>query len=128
MEPHPAFTHLALGPGEGRISLYALRMMGIRAGPKGIFELELELNGAQPSSQDAPTTAESSSVVPAQEVKAEPDPVAVIKDEVKAAQWPHTLPVTCTIASPPKISAAQYLAHVDPIMMGKVPLPAWPEK
>ncbi|RPD59264.1 hypothetical protein L226DRAFT_441575, partial [Lentinus tigrinus ALCF2SS1-7] len=44
MEPHPAFEHLALGSGEGRISLYGLRMMGIRAAENGIFDLQLELD------------------------------------------------------------------------------------
>ena len=43
MEPHPAFTHLALGPGEGKVSLYALRLMGIRAGMGGCFDLDVEL-------------------------------------------------------------------------------------
>ena len=48
MEPHPAFAHLALGPGEGKISLYALRLMGIRAGAGGCFDLQVELDTVQP--------------------------------------------------------------------------------
>ncbi|KAI0628722.1 hypothetical protein C8Q77DRAFT_1033564, partial [Trametes polyzona] len=44
LEPAPAFAHLALGPSEGRISLYGLRVQGIRPAADGIFDLVLELN------------------------------------------------------------------------------------
>ncbi|KAI0324689.1 hypothetical protein GY45DRAFT_1438900 [Cubamyces sp. BRFM 1775] len=48
LEPSPAFAHLALGQGEGRLSLYALRMIGIRLAPDGVFDLMLELdNGGE---------------------------------------------------------------------------------
>ncbi|TBU57085.1 hypothetical protein BD310DRAFT_574338 [Dichomitus squalens] len=48
MEPDPAFAHLALGPGEGKISLYALRLMGVRAGPGDCFDLDVELDTVKP--------------------------------------------------------------------------------
>ncbi|KAI8999080.1 hypothetical protein BD414DRAFT_476932 [Trametes punicea] len=44
LEPAPAFSHLALGPAEGRLSLYALRMMGIRLASDGVFDMMLELD------------------------------------------------------------------------------------
>ncbi|KAH9890581.1 hypothetical protein C8Q73DRAFT_704850 [Cubamyces lactineus] len=48
LEPSPAFAHLALGQGEGRLSLYALRMIGIRVAPDGVFDLMVELdNGGE---------------------------------------------------------------------------------
>ncbi|RDX52858.1 hypothetical protein OH76DRAFT_1433680 [Lentinus brumalis] len=104
MEPHPAFEHLALGPGEGRISLYALRMMGLRAAENGIFDLLLELD-----TSDA--DAQSSSV-----------------DEVKIIEpsWPSVLPVTCTLAPPPKIPQSNYFAHLDPDRTHA--MPAWSER
>ncbi|KAI0668439.1 hypothetical protein C8Q78DRAFT_1081304 [Trametes maxima] len=44
LEPAPEFTHLALGPAEGRISLYGLRMIGILAAPDGTFDMLLEVD------------------------------------------------------------------------------------
>ncbi|OSD02037.1 hypothetical protein PYCCODRAFT_1459264 [Trametes coccinea BRFM310] len=43
LEPAPEFAHLALGAKEGRLSIYALRMLGIRLAPDGIFDMLLEL-------------------------------------------------------------------------------------
>ncbi|KAI0648357.1 hypothetical protein C8Q79DRAFT_1008688 [Trametes meyenii] len=41
LEPAPEFAHLALGPAEGRISLYGLRMISILAAADGMFDLLL---------------------------------------------------------------------------------------
>ncbi|KAL1947269.1 hypothetical protein VTO73DRAFT_14230 [Trametes versicolor] len=60
LEPAPAFAHLALGPAEGCISLYELRLMYLRPAPDGVFDIVLELDTEDESAP--PPAAEGSSV------------------------------------------------------------------
>ncbi|KAM5542707.1 hypothetical protein V8D89_003668 [Ganoderma adspersum] len=145
MEPHPAFTHLALGPGEGKISLYALRLMGIRAGMGGCFDLDVELDTVQPKANSddeavadgattpaspAPaddissTSASTSTPGPSTTSESDPNPD---DDRAKTPPWASTLPVTCTVAAPPQILHQNYFTHVDPLQMRAHALPAWPD-
>ncbi|KAI9059722.1 hypothetical protein FKP32DRAFT_1595996 [Trametes sanguinea] len=71
LEPAPEFAHLALGAKDGRLSIYALRMLGIRLAPDGIFDMLLELeddDNGRLSLAQAQTQAQSSA--PAQAVTA----------------------------------------------------------
>nr|VWP01465.1 Putative Rab/GTPase [Ganoderma boninense] len=150
MEPHPAFTHLALGPGEGKVSLYALRLMGIRAGSGGCFDLDVELDTVQPkASSDDEAEAEAdelgasvslspapddayvaststSASTPGPETTSESDPNPD-EDRAKTPPWASTLPVTCMVAAPPQIPHQNYFTHVDPLKMRAHALPAWPD-
>ena len=145
MEPHPAFTHLALGPGEGKVSLYALRLMGIRAAMGGCFDLDVQLDTVQPkaSSDDetdpdadaarAISTIEDDAAVASASTSA-PDPLSTSEtdlnpdgDGAKTPPWASTLPVTCTVAPPPQIPHQNYFSHVDPLKMQVYALPAWPD-
>ena len=143
MEPHPAFAHLALGPGEGKTSLYALRLMGIRAGIGGCFDLDVELDTVQPkaSSDDeteadaTPATADDASFAstptptstgPGPSTTPEPDRDPD-HNRAKTPPWASTLPVTCTLAPPPQIPHQNYFSHVDPLKMQAHALPAWPD-
>ena len=191
MEPHPAFAHLALGPSEGRLSLYALRMKGIRAVSQGLYDLELELDGTQPG-PSAPSAAASRAAMNAGQSSAPADiarlsaggpsglnTAPTIPESIAAASgtltttsgpppatrahllalqstntthdsgsahdpppgpqsepddgraktppWASTLPVTCTVASPPKIPCHQYFSHVGVKEGRPHPLPVWPD-
>ncbi|KAI1783417.1 hypothetical protein LXA43DRAFT_903615 [Ganoderma leucocontextum] len=145
MEPHPAFAHLALGPGESKISLYALRLMGIHAGTGGCFDLDLELDTVEPkaSSDDEPeadgdamlaspapasdvSVASTSTSTPGPSTTSESDPDPD-DDGAKTPPWASTLPVTCTVAPPPQIPHQNYFNHVDPLTMQAHALPAWPD-
>ncbi|KAH9918386.1 uncharacterized protein BXZ73DRAFT_105264 [Epithele typhae] len=73
MEPHPAFRHRALGPDGGRLSLFALRVMGVTAASiTGVYDLQMELDGIQSAPPEPPVTPlpSSSSMSPPQEVDA----------------------------------------------------------
>ncbi|KAI0781425.1 hypothetical protein BD413DRAFT_608572 [Trametes elegans] len=65
LEPAPECAHLALGPGEGRISLYALRMMGIRATPDGVFDMLLKTQNTGGEQCGTPTATS----IPAEETR-----------------------------------------------------------
>ena len=113
MKPHPAFTHLALGKGADRISLYGLRMMGIRASENGIYDLELELDSVKEEEDDKPVTLTDT-------MEGSSDQVRIIEPP-----WPCILPVVCTVGPPPKVSVDQYFTHVDPMAMSRHALPVW---
>lgn len=110
MEPHPAFAHLALGKGDGRISLYGLRMMGLRATPRAIFDLELELDSKEEEGDAQGVAGDSETMVRTW------DP-----------PWASCVPVPTILAPPPKLTPDQYFRHVDPIAMSQHALPVWHE-
>ena len=145
MEPHPAFAHLALGPGEGKVSLYALRLMGIRAGMGGCFDLDVELDTVQPKASSDDEAAADGAITPASPAPADdisststststPGPSTPSEsdpnpddDRARTPPWASTLPVTCTVAAPPQIPHQNYFTHVDPLQMRAHALPAWPD-
>ena len=105
MEPHPAFEHLAFGSGEGRVSLYGLRMMALRAAENGIYDLQLELDTSESDTQDSSEPA---------------DGVKIIEPSGS-----DTLPVTCTVAPPPSIPHNRYFTHLDIETLGSHIIPIW---
>ncbi len=118
MCPHSAFSHLALGGGDNRLSLYALRMTALRASRNGIYDIELELEPKQEAEETKPRTELQYTSA----LLAEPDGV-----RYHVPPWPSMLPVPCTVGPPPKLPVFQYFAHVDPISMSNHTLPTWQE-
>ncbi|KAI0807050.1 hypothetical protein C8Q74DRAFT_1225536 [Fomes fomentarius] len=118
MDPHPAFSHLALGGGENRLSLYALRMTALRASRNGIYDIELELEPRQ----EVEDTKLRNGLEYTSGLLAEPDGV-----RYHVPPWPSMLPVPCTVGPPPKLSLFQYFTHVDPIGMSNHTMPTWQE-
>ncbi|KAI0831667.1 hypothetical protein BC628DRAFT_540663 [Trametes gibbosa] len=81
LEPAPEYAHLALGPGEGRVSLYGLLMVGLRPAPDGVFDIVLELNSAsadmKPRVVHRISAADLDALLPAESRPSSPAPLEV---------------------------------------------------